>query len=115
MKMISRCFGLILALFMLTNLIGISCGTVDLKQYDLDSETKDLIWCGAGRDVVLILTETNSLYKSEDKGFTWKKLNDIISSTGKEQLEENENEVFQYLIISNIDRKGFSDASIACR
>jgi hypothetical protein len=69
-------------------------GNVETKQYDLDSEPKDLIWCGPNRDIVLIVTEMDSLYKSEDKGFTWKKLNDIITNTGKATLEENENEVF---------------------
>ena len=70
-----------------------SAGTVEHRQYDLDAPPKDLVWCGVNRDTVLLLTEVNSLYKSEDKGFSWKKLNDIFTNTGKDQLEENDNEV----------------------
>jgi hypothetical protein len=68
-------------------------GEIEHKQYDLDSPPKDLVWCGPNRESVLLLSELDSLYKSEDKGFTWKKLNDILTTTGKDQLEENENEV----------------------
>jgi hypothetical protein len=68
-------------------------GIIEHRQYDLDSAPKDLVWCGNSRDSVLLLTESDSLYKSEDKGFTWKKLNDVLTNTAKDQLEESENEV----------------------
>jgi hypothetical protein len=87
-------YKLIIALLLLT--YTISSGTIEHKQYDLDAPPKELIWCGPNRESVLLLTEADSLYKSEDKGFTWKKLNDILTTTGKEQLEENENEVKKY-------------------
>lgn len=67
--------------------------SVEYKQYDLDSSPRDLIWCGQAKDTVIVLTELNSVYKSDDKGFQWKKLNDIFTNTGMEQLEEHENEV----------------------
>lgn len=69
------------------------CGTVDYKSFDLDSAPRDLVWCGSTRDTVFVLTETNSLYKSEDKGFSWKKLNDIMNHTGKEQLDPDDSEI----------------------
>jgi len=71
----------------------ISAGTVEFKQYDIDANPKDLVWCGPSRDSVLVLTELNSLYRSDDKGFTWKKLNDVILNTGRLELDDNENEV----------------------
>jgi hypothetical protein len=71
-------------------------GQIDHKQYDLDSPPKELVWCGVSRESVLLLTEKDSLYRSEDKGFTWKKMNDIMTNTGKDQLEENENEVLEF-------------------
>lgn len=71
----------------------LTAGEVEHRRYDLDSVPKDMIWCGPSRETVLIITELDSLYKSEDKGFTWKKMNDILTNSGKEQLEENENEV----------------------
>ena len=68
-------------------------GNVSTKKYDIDSAPKDLVWCGTSRETVLLLSENNSLYRSDDKGFDWRLLNGILTSTGKEQLDENENEV----------------------
>jgi hypothetical protein len=85
----------------------LSAGTVEFKQYDIDANPKDLIWCGPSRDSVLVLTELNSLYRSDDKGFTWKKLNDVILNTGRLELDDNENEVKCYIFFMCIDRKSF--------
>lgn len=71
----------------------IIAGAVDFKLTQLDSSPLDLVWCGASKDTVLVLTETNSLYMSNDKGFSWKKLNDVLTHTGKEELEQSENDI----------------------
>jgi hypothetical protein len=68
-------------------------GNIGTKKYDIDAAPKDLVWCGTSRETVLLLSENNSLYRSDDKGFNWRLLNGILTSTGKDQLEENENEV----------------------
>lgn len=68
-------------------------GTVNTKKFDLDAGPKDLAWCGTSRETVLLLSENNSLYRSDDKGFNWRLLNTILTTTGKDQLDENENEV----------------------
>jgi hypothetical protein len=74
-------------------ILFVTPGTIDMQHFDLDSKPIDLLWCGAARDTVLVLTESNSLYRSDDKGFSWKKLNDLMLNTGKTELEENDNEV----------------------
>lgn len=84
---------LLLAIILNTFSLIYTAGTIDTKQFDLDSQPKDLIWCGTSRETVLLLTENNSVYRSDDKGFNWRLLNGILTSTGKDQLEENENEV----------------------
>jgi hypothetical protein len=71
-------------------------GTIDLQHFDLDSKPIDLLWCGASRDTVLVITELNSLYRSDDKGFSWKKLNDVMTKTGTAELDQNDNEVLTY-------------------
>ena len=85
-----------LMLFLCISMMS-TAGTVEYRQYDLDSSPKDLVWCGQNNDTVMVLTELNSVYKSEDKGFSWKKMNDIFTNTGKDQLEENENEVLIFI------------------
>ena len=89
-------------------LIGLTyaAGTVNLKVQGLDSSPSDLVWCGSQRDTVLVLTENFSVYRSDDKGFTWKKMNDILTHTGKNELEDNENEIGKVsrLIESPLDK-----------
>lgn len=76
-------------------------GNIDFKLYEIDSNINDMIWCGNNHDSILALTELSSVYKSDDHGFTWKKLNDIFQHTGKKELEENENEVL-YMVLNEI-------------
>jgi hypothetical protein len=68
---------------------------VSTKKYEIDSNPRDLIWCGTSRETVLLLSENNSLYRSDDKGFNWRLLNGILTSTGKNELDENDNEVIK--------------------
>ena len=82
-----------LAFFLLLFSNIISNGNIEFKRYEIDSPPKDLVWCGTSKETVLLLSENNSLYKSEDKGFNWRLLDGILTSTGKDQLEENDNEV----------------------
>jgi phosphoserine aminotransferase len=71
-------------------------GNIDYKQYDIDAQPVDLVWCGPTGTTVFIVTELSSLYTSEDRGFSWKKLNDILINTGKNELDENEEQVKFY-------------------
>ncbi len=68
-------------------------GSIDFSHFELDSIPRDLIWCGEDNSISIILTEKNSIYRSEDRGMNWKKLNDIFTNTGKDELEENEKEI----------------------
>ena len=84
---------LFIATFLVLFSYAFSAGTIDTKKFDLDAAPRDLVWCGTSRETVLLLSENNSLYRSDDKGFNWRVLNGILTSTGKDQLDENENEV----------------------
>jgi hypothetical protein len=79
--------------FTLSLIFSVLGGNIELKQYDIDSQAVDLVWCGHNRETVFVQTELNSLYRSDDKGLSWKKLNNILINKGKDQLDENENEV----------------------
>lgn len=83
---------IIRSIFILTSLLFcISADSVDHKSTSLDSPPEDLIWCGRGQDTIFILTETSSVYKSTDKGFSWTNLNEEIFSAAKSE-RENKND-----------------------
>ncbi len=84
----------------------ISQGNVEFKRFEMDGALNDIIWCGPNHETVFALTQINSLYRSDDKGFSWTKLNDIITSTGKNELEENEHEIGKVsrILISPVDK-----------
>ena len=87
-------FALLVVLSLFSSIPSInSIGNVQSKLFEIDSDVNDVIWCGSNNQSILLLTELSSLYKSDDNGFSWKKLNDILLHTGKQELEENENEV----------------------
>jgi len=34
----------------------------------------DMMWCGNSNDVILVLTTMGTVYRSRDKGQTWRKM-----------------------------------------
>ena len=52
----------------------------------------DINWCGQqGADnIVLVLTEKGSVYRSQDKGITWQKKTEMFQQLAYVQIEENE-------------------------
>lgn len=104
----------LIALYLNLSISIMTEGNIDIKQFDLDGPPKDLVWSGNSSETVLLLTENDSLYRSDDKGFNWRLLNGILTTTGKDQLDENENEV-KKMFLSIIDWKSFQNYSITCR
>jgi hypothetical protein len=80
-------------ILILTLTSAITSGTVEFKQYDIDAQPVDLVWCGANREIVFVVSGFGSLYISNDRGFSWRKLNDVLMNTGKSELDENDKEV----------------------
>jgi len=87
-------------------------GNIDFRINYIDSIVNNIVWCGNNNESILILTEISSVYKSDDKGFSWKLLNEVIVKTGKNELLEDENQVnnsitlFNNILIQQ-DRKSF--------
>jgi Ni/Co efflux regulator RcnB len=47
---------------------------IDYNRYDLDTPVSDMMWCGTSNEVILVLTESGTVYRSRDRGATWRKL-----------------------------------------
>ena len=83
---------IILLLFFLSIFI-LPSKLINFKYSEIDASIIDVIWCGNSKEELFVLTDLNSVFKSEDKGFTWKKMNDIFNQKGAKELQSHENEV----------------------
>ena len=54
--------------------IGANTDQIDYNKYELDSMVNDMMWCGNSNDVILVLTTMGTVYRSRDKGQTWRKM-----------------------------------------
>ena len=48
----------------------------------MDSPVEDIMWCGTGNEVILVLTAFGTIYRSRDRGGSWKKMQDVFDSKG---------------------------------
>ena len=57
-------------------LIAMAANTdkIDYHHHELDSFVRDIMWCGNENDVILVLTEKGTLYRSRDRGTSFKRL-----------------------------------------
>jgi len=44
---------------------------LDIFHYVTDSEIVEQVWCGEKDEVILTLTEDQTVYRSGDQGITW--------------------------------------------
>ena len=58
-----------------------------------DSPPEDLIWCGKNDEIIILLTETSSVYRSKDKGITWEKLNPTLIDDAKNIRENKKDKI----------------------
>jgi hypothetical protein len=81
-------------------------GKVEYAHSEIDSNIKEIIWCGESSNILLAISDKNSLYQSDNKGFMWRKMNDLITHTGKTELEDNENEIGKVskILLSPVDK-----------
>ena len=57
---------------------------IDYSKFDLDGLVSDMMWCGASNEVILVLTEPGTVYRSRDRGGSWKKLQSMMNQVGSQ-------------------------------
>ena len=62
---------------------------VDFQTFDIDGQVHDLMWCGAQDEVVLLHTAEGTIYRSRDRGLSWKRLRALLSQTGLGVADED--------------------------
>lgn len=63
---------------------------VDFQTFDLDGQVHDLMWCGYNNEVVLMHTSEGSIYRSRDRGLTWKRLKSLMQKTAYSVADEDQ-------------------------
>jgi len=50
-----------------------------------------MMWCGTNDEAILVQTSDGSIYRSRDRGSTWKRLKSIMEKYGSEVSDEGQN------------------------
>ena len=85
-------FTLTLSILMLSYKITAG-GSVEFKFNKINSMISDIVWCGKNKEFIFALTEDSYLYRSTDKGFSFKNINNIIKTTAEEELANPKKDV----------------------
>jgi photosystem II stability/assembly factor-like uncharacterized protein len=63
---------------------------VDFQIFEIDSPLSDIMWCGNTNDVILVQSNLGTIYRSRDRGESWKKLHTIMQQTGMSVIDDNQ-------------------------
>jgi len=75
--------------FVTTNVVkAVNSDKVSFQIFEIDSPLLDIMWCGNTREVILVQSEKGTIYKSRDRGESWKKLHSIMHQTGLSVIDE---------------------------
>jgi len=69
---------------------GANTNNIDYSKFELDSPVSDMLWCGSQNDVILVLTDKGTIYRSRDRGSQWKKLQQVMQQVGQEIADDDQ-------------------------
>jgi photosystem II stability/assembly factor-like uncharacterized protein len=69
---------------------AVNADKVSFQVFEIDSPLLDIIWCGQSNDVIIVQSEAGTVYRSRDRGDSWKKLHSIMHQTGMSVLDEGQ-------------------------
>jgi hypothetical protein len=78
------------ALFLGQAVYGASGDSVDKHRFEMDSQVRDIMWCGNTNEAILLLSEKGTIYRSRDRGSSWRKLGNILKKTGESVADEGQ-------------------------
>jgi hypothetical protein len=67
---------------------AVNSDKVSFQIFEIDSPLLDIMWCGNTREVILVQSEKGTIYRSRDRGESWKKLHSIMHQTGLSVIDE---------------------------
>ena len=57
---------------------GANTDKVSFNIFEIDNRLIDILWCGNTNEVILVQTDAGTIYRSRDKGDSWKKLRSMM-------------------------------------
>ena len=63
---------------------------VDFQTFDLDGQVHDLMWCGFNDETILMHTSDGTIYRSRDRGLSWKRLRNLLQKQGIQVADETQ-------------------------
>ena len=90
LKRAAYLFGLGAALLSSQMALAVNTDKIDYNRYDLDGPVADMRWCGAKNEVILVLTELGTVYRSRDRGGSWKRLQQVMSQVGGQVADQDQ-------------------------
>jgi photosystem II stability/assembly factor-like uncharacterized protein len=75
---------------LLSQVAAVNSDKVNFQIFEIDSPLSDIMWCGNTNEVILVQTEKGTIYRSRDRGDSWKKLHSLMHSTGMSVVDEGQ-------------------------
>ena len=69
---------------------AVNSDKVSFQIFEIDSPLSDIMWCGNTNEVILVQSEMGTIYRSRDRGDSWKKLHSMMHSTGMSVVDEGQ-------------------------
>lgn len=82
--------GAVAAMLLTTLTTAANTDQIDYNKYELDAPVHDMMWCGENNDVILVLTQAGSVYRSRDRGVAWKKLQSVMLKSANDVLDQDQ-------------------------
>ncbi len=73
-----------------TSAHGQMASQVDFQTFDIDGQVHDLMWCGYQDEIVLLHTTDGTIYRSRDRGLSWKRLRNLLHKQGIQVADEDQ-------------------------
>lgn len=76
--MCTKNFVVLALLGLITHTSAVDTDKVNFQIFEIDSPLQDILWCGTSNEVILVQTQGGTVYRSRDKGQSWKKLHAVM-------------------------------------
>jgi hypothetical protein len=63
---------------------------VSFQIFEIDGPLQDIMWCGNTNEVILVQTDAGTIYRSRDRGDSWKKLHSYMHQTGMNVVDDGQ-------------------------